>query len=64
MHPMYCILNDIVGDAVDVNTVEVDYTQAVLQMCFLQLGNVTGMPLFMHYGGGDVANNQPIPCDW
>lgn len=61
---MYCIMNDVVGNAVNFSSIELDYSKAVLQMCFLQLGNQTGLPIFMHYGAGDLTNNKPIPCDW
>lgn len=59
MEPLFCIGSD---------DETIDPTQGVRQLCFLQFGNVTGIPVFNHYGAAGAFSGSgiqsPQPCWW
>ena len=57
LHPLFCAVNN---DAV------VDTTLGVTEICMWLQGNLTGVPIFLHYGAGFEPYNSvsPMPCDW
>ena len=57
MRPLFCISN---------NDQNPDLSQGVKQKCFMIFGNITGVPIFLHYGAGGYPpySNSPMPCDW
>ena len=59
MEPLLCIGSD---------DITVDPTVGVRQLCFIQFGNVTGIPVFNHYGAAGAVSGtgvqSPQPCWW
>jgi hypothetical protein len=62
MHPFYCVVNQLVGVS---NQNPPPF--GVGSLCFVTQSNITGVPIFTHYGagkiGGDAAENSPMPCE-
>ena len=54
MLPLFCAVN---------NATTVDPALGVEQMCMWTEGNITGIPIFLHYGAGNHPAS-PMPCDW
>ena len=66
MHPLFCIENSLAQgnfDTFSSHSAGV-YPGGVLQLCFIDVGNQTGLPIYMHYGAGGFNYNSPIPCSW
>lgn len=62
MTPIYCVLN---SDRSFLNARP--SLHALSSICFLYMGNVTGLPIFLHFGAGNFhtpLQNSPKPCDW
>lgn len=63
MHPFYCVVNQLEGVS-NVNPPPF----GVGSLCFISQGNITGVPIFTHYGAGtldgDPEDNAPKPCEW
>ena len=66
MQPLFCIENALVNDTLTKQEFAKGPPGGVYQLCFLSMGNVTGLPLFMHYGTGASPDmpNAPSPCWW
>ena len=54
MIPLFCAVN---------NASVVDTTLGVTEICMWLQGNITGIPIFLHYGAGNHPAS-PKPCDW
>ena len=57
MNPMLCLTNT--------DTNPSPFT-GVNQLCFLVYGNISGIPIFLHYGAGNGVAYPvtPMPCNW
>ena len=56
-HPLFCAVN---------SASKVNPTLGVEEICVWIQNNITGLPLFLHYGAGDGVYFpvSPMPCDW
>ena len=61
MHPLFCLDNP---------GYNASRTDGINNICFISMGSVTGIPIFLHFGAGDTTDNglmtnspQSCACD-